>query len=424
MWFNKGLSGEYALFQKLHRYEERGAKLLFNCYLKKADGSTTEIDVMMISATGVYVFENKNYSGWIFGNATQRTWTQTLPNGKKSHKEHFFNPVWQNATHVATLKQFLGMSIPTHSLIVFSNGCTIKKLEGETNGAAVLKMREVNEFIDLIENNMPAVLNEEQVNTIYQKLRPLTQVSRAKKREHIDQIQKKVQQKPPQQKKKAPTKPIGKPIIRRRMPSFFRKLNTPRKWIRFVSLIIILIACMIFTLKMGLSSCNSGKFSYVPTSTKPSEEETSAPQNIHAEDFKKIVEGLAEIENRHTAHVEQCIENGYACSDEEYAEWSEEIENDQNKLREFSDMYLAWIEDKSDKGNYWDISSMVSDYKMLVIDASTAYSFANSQMSAKTACDSFFNQLPRYHSTVERANSCGVHYKFRQTKSGITFIEE
>lgn len=38
-----------------------------NLYLPKEDGSTTEIDLIMLSETGILVFESKNYSGWIFG---------------------------------------------------------------------------------------------------------------------------------------------------------------------------------------------------------------------------------------------------------------------------------------------------------------------------------------------------------------------
>lgn len=42
-------------------------KLLLTAILKKNDGSTIELDIVMIHETGIYVFESKNYSGWIFG---------------------------------------------------------------------------------------------------------------------------------------------------------------------------------------------------------------------------------------------------------------------------------------------------------------------------------------------------------------------
>ena len=72
--------------------------------MPKENGETSEIDVLMIHNKGIFVFERKNFSGWIFGNEIQRMWTQTLPKGRgRSHKESFFNPIMQNRTHIKTL---------------------------------------------------------------------------------------------------------------------------------------------------------------------------------------------------------------------------------------------------------------------------------------------------------------------------------
>ena len=101
------LIGEYFTYQciaPLNGYK----KFIFNCYLPKADGETTEVDVILLHESGIYVFESKNYSGWIFGNESQTFWTQTLPSGKgKSQKSRFFNPIMQNAGHIKQLKAFL-----------------------------------------------------------------------------------------------------------------------------------------------------------------------------------------------------------------------------------------------------------------------------------------------------------------------------
>ncbi len=128
--FNIGRYGEYLTYKHLKKYEEQGAKLLFNVYIPKENGETSEIDVMMIHKKGIFVFESKNYSGWIFGNETQKTWTQVLPAGKgRSHKESFYNPILQNQSHIRHLKAFLGESIETKSIIVFSERCTLKNIQ-------------------------------------------------------------------------------------------------------------------------------------------------------------------------------------------------------------------------------------------------------------------------------------------------------
>ena len=106
---NKGTKGEYSLYEVLAQYEQLGAKLLYNLYLPKGNGETTEIDTLMIAKEGVYVFENKHYAGWIFGSENRDRWYQTLPTGKgKSKKTDFYNPIKQNATHIRYLN-------PSHS---------------------------------------------------------------------------------------------------------------------------------------------------------------------------------------------------------------------------------------------------------------------------------------------------------------------
>lgn len=49
----------------------------------------TEVDLIYINTSGIYVIESKNYSGWIFGDFKQKYWTQTF----KTEKHKFYNPV-------------------------------------------------------------------------------------------------------------------------------------------------------------------------------------------------------------------------------------------------------------------------------------------------------------------------------------------
>ncbi len=87
-----GRLGEYYTYKYLKSLEGY-KRYLFNVYIPKENGETTEIDVVLLHSSGIYVFESKNYSGWIFGTESQKNWTQTLPVGRgKSQKTHFFTP--------------------------------------------------------------------------------------------------------------------------------------------------------------------------------------------------------------------------------------------------------------------------------------------------------------------------------------------
>ena len=187
-----GKKGEYLVFQVLRHYEEQGARFLFNCYLPKEDGTTTEIDVLMIHATGLYVFESKNYSGWIFGHERAKTWTQTLPGRRgHAHKEHFYNPILQNKGHIKWLKRFLGdENLPMHSIVVFSDRCTLKKIELTSPAALVINRYNLTASVKKIMAVFPCCLAKYDVDRIYEMLYPLSQVSETEKQQHIRDVQK------------------------------------------------------------------------------------------------------------------------------------------------------------------------------------------------------------------------------------------
>ena len=79
---DKGTYGEYNLYTCLRHFETKGCRFLFNLYVPKGNGRTSEIDMVMIHPKCLFVIECKNYSGWIFGNENNEYWTQVLPKGR------------------------------------------------------------------------------------------------------------------------------------------------------------------------------------------------------------------------------------------------------------------------------------------------------------------------------------------------------
>lgn len=193
LYFDKGRLGEYLTYKHLHSAEKNGARFLFNVYIPKGEEETTEIDVLMIHAKGLFVFESKNYSGWIFGSENQKNWYQTLPQGKgRSHKEIFYNPIMQNKTHIKHLKALIGEDVPIYSVITFSERCTLKKIEIKSDDICVINRDKVYDTVAAIcMKRDTAVLSNEQISEIYDKLYPYTQVSDVTKQQHIQNIEKK-----------------------------------------------------------------------------------------------------------------------------------------------------------------------------------------------------------------------------------------
>ena len=191
---NKGAYGEYKTYCRLRSYERNGAKFLFNVYLPSTSkySDTTEIDVLMISDRGIFVFESKNYSGWIFGNDKQKMWTQCLPQGKgrQALKEKFFNPVWQNNAHIKALRNTIrSETLPVYSLIVFSERCTLKDVTlYNSPNTTILRRAEVKQVVEGINSYVLPSLDPSSINNLYNLLLPYSQVSDDIKQQHIDQL--------------------------------------------------------------------------------------------------------------------------------------------------------------------------------------------------------------------------------------------
>lgn len=119
----KGYYGEYLVFNELYKKIPGACKILMNLEIPAENNKTTEIDLLMIHETGIYVFEIKHYKGTIYGRDTDNIWTQYFRTTKNSH---FKNPILQNEYHIKAIKKLLP-DIPIYSLVVFTNnGCTIK----------------------------------------------------------------------------------------------------------------------------------------------------------------------------------------------------------------------------------------------------------------------------------------------------------
>ena len=110
------------LSDTIDRHFARPHLLLNNVTLSTPDG-TTQIDHVLVAATGIFVIETKHYSGWIFGNPQDRQWTQTI----YQKKSQFQNPLHQNYGHIKALQSLF--DLPTehfHSVVVFTADAEFK----------------------------------------------------------------------------------------------------------------------------------------------------------------------------------------------------------------------------------------------------------------------------------------------------------
>lgn len=184
-----GLIGEFDTFCLLEKMPGN-KKILVNLYLPTNEDETTEIDLVFLHQTGIYVIESKNYSGYIYGNEKYKNWTQSL---NRNTKNYFFNPIWQNKKHIKYLSEYLGNVNEMFSIIVFSKRCTLRKIEYSSPNTVVLKREDLKRYIEKDVLNKPVIYSEKEINQMYEKLKILSKQSKEVKEKHIEQLKQKRQ---------------------------------------------------------------------------------------------------------------------------------------------------------------------------------------------------------------------------------------
>lgn len=141
--------------------------LFHDLYIPTRNHTFSQIDLVMITNVGLIVFEIKDYSGWIFGNGKQQSWTQVLNYGKEKHR--FYNPIMQNNKHIYRLKKYLQEEIPCFSIVVFFGDCELKDISFIPHNTFIVKSYKVLEVIQhilstqkeiTISENIPRLLNQ------------------------------------------------------------------------------------------------------------------------------------------------------------------------------------------------------------------------------------------------------------------------
>lgn len=168
-----GLQGESVTAEVIHSLPHNyfGVQNLKVTY----KGETSELDMVVVGPTGVFVVETKNQNGTVVGNYAATHWTQHKVGRKGTpYSKNFYSPVKQVGTHVYRLANYLrsnGIKVFVNSAVYFSNADTAVNLSGTpsqtpvfaaitggavklknyiTVGSEVLSADEINKVIKLL----------------------------------------------------------------------------------------------------------------------------------------------------------------------------------------------------------------------------------------------------------------------------------
>jgi hypothetical protein len=183
----KGAEGERKLKKILKAIDGKG-KTLSNLYFFHKN-SSTEIDMIFLHKTGLYVLESKFYQGDVFGELEDVYWIH-----ENKDARNFYNPVRQNIKHVTEINNCLAEAkinnIPIWSVVVFSDQTKLHLQKRRLPNIFVCHQSDLRQYIRSNEKNLPEdkLLSQEKVLLLYNTLKPFTKVAAWKKHKHIKYV--------------------------------------------------------------------------------------------------------------------------------------------------------------------------------------------------------------------------------------------
>jgi len=168
----KGYYGEFLVFCELYKNIIGNCKILMNLNIPTEKEKTTEVDLILIHETGIYVFEIKHHKGTIYGSDTGFIWTQYFRTVKNNT---FKNPILQNEYHINALKKIF-TNIPIKSVIVFTNpNCNIK-VEISSSNIYLCTIYNLNKTLEYNFKNSEVIFSIKEIDEIFEKLSKYSQM--------------------------------------------------------------------------------------------------------------------------------------------------------------------------------------------------------------------------------------------------------
>lgn len=166
----KGEKAEKRVRTKLSSIGMEKEDMFKDLYINKLNGEYAQIDVLLLTDVGIFVFEVKNYSGWIFGDGNRKNWMQILNYGES--KNQFYNPIFQNRNHLIALRDSIPQlhKIPLFSIIVFDGDCELKEISNVPRGVNVIRIEKLQSLVKRIINRRKTVeYSKDELRIIFKK---------------------------------------------------------------------------------------------------------------------------------------------------------------------------------------------------------------------------------------------------------------
>ncbi len=187
-----GSKCEYLTYERLRHLEREGWRFMFELYLPKGNGETTEIDMIAIGRQAVIAIECKDYTGTILGEEDVSTWIQEKPNAPTFEEKFrkFYNPIMQNDGHMKYLRKYVPIPVWLKSMIVFDNTSKLELGILTRKDVTVVNRRNARIGMRRLTVNLSNTpMTKQDQMEIEKRLKPFTMVGKNVKMQHIANVQ-------------------------------------------------------------------------------------------------------------------------------------------------------------------------------------------------------------------------------------------
>ena len=138
------------------------ALILHDVLIDGTDGRTSQLDLVMVGAKGIYVVEVKSFNGKVYGDGKKKTWYY-YTGGKKYD---IYSPLLQNKKHIQYLKTFLADfgDIPFFSVILLIGAdfkvSNINRNPDNIDTVVCNSLPALTDAIQLLAKGKPTILDE------------------------------------------------------------------------------------------------------------------------------------------------------------------------------------------------------------------------------------------------------------------------
>lgn len=112
-------------------------------------GKSSEVDILVVGPTGVFVIEVKNLNGTIYGDAEESQWEQyKVGRAGTPYTKNFYNPIKQVNTHVYRVAHYLrekGIDVYVNAIVYFAASETLVVTSGTDGRTQVFCAKEDGE---------------------------------------------------------------------------------------------------------------------------------------------------------------------------------------------------------------------------------------------------------------------------------------